>query len=101
MISPSSSQEPLGPWKAASQEALTKRRVLEEGASEGRSVMDRIGVEPRGDIIPRRKPADFPLVLVYVKGVANRLEEVKQKCRRSAMLLLVRPPTVPLLAPIK
>ena len=61
--------------------------------------MGRIGVEPAGNITSRRKPADFPLVLVYVKGVANRLEEVKQKCRRSAMLLLVRPPTVPLLAP--
>ena len=61
--------------------------------------MGRIGVEPSGDIIPRRKPADFPLVLVYVKRVANRLEEVKQTCRRSATLLLVRLPTVPLLAP--
>ena len=61
--------------------------------------MGRIEVEPLGDIIPRRKPADFPLVLVYVKRVANRLEEVKQTCRRSAILLLVRPPTDPLLAP--
>ena len=52
-----------------------------------------------GNIIPRRKPADFPLVLVYVKRVANRLEEGKQTCRRSAILLLVRLPTVPLLAP--
>ena len=28
--------------------------------------MGRIGVEPPGNIIPRRKPADFPLVLAYV-----------------------------------
>jgi len=42
------------------------RRVGEEGASEGRSVMGRIGVEPAGNITSRRKPADFPLVLVYV-----------------------------------
>jgi hypothetical protein len=38
-------------------------------------------------------------VLVYVNCLANRLEEAKQKCRRSAKLLLVRLPTVPLLAP--
>ena len=43
-----------------------RRRVEEEGASEGRPVMGRIGVEPSGDITPRRKPADFPLVLAYV-----------------------------------
>jgi molybdopterin-guanine dinucleotide biosynthesis protein A len=61
--------------------------------------MDRIGIEPPGNIIPRRKPADFPLVLVYGKRLANRLEEAKQKCRRSAKLLLVRLPTVPLTAP--
>ena len=60
--------------------------------------MGRIGVEPPGNIIPRRQPADFPLVLVYVKRVANRLEEAKQICRRSARLSLVRLPTVPLLA---
>jgi hypothetical protein len=39
------------------------RRVEEEGGSEGRPVMGRIGVEPSGNIISRRKPADFPLVL--------------------------------------
>ena len=49
------------------------RRVEDEGASEGRSVMERIGVEPAGDITPRRKPADFLLVLAYVKGEANHL----------------------------
>jgi len=63
--------------------------------------MGRIGIEPTGDIIPRRKPADFPLVLVYVKGMANRLEEAMQICRRSAKLWLVRLLTVPLLAPIE
>ena len=76
-----------------------RRRVKEEGASESRPVMGRIGIALTGNIIPRRKPADFPLVLVYVKCLANRLEEAKQKCRRSATLLLVRLPTVPLLAP--
>jgi hypothetical protein len=76
-----------------------RRRVEEEGASEGRSVMGRIRVEPSGDITPRRKLADFPLVLAYVKGEANRLEQAMQKCRRGATLLLVRLATVPLLAP--
>ena len=52
--------------KRLSQEALTGRRVKEEGASEGRSVMGRIGVAPQGNITSRRKPADFPLVLAYV-----------------------------------
>src|SRR5438067_1554817 len=42
-----------------------RRRVKEEGASEGRPVMGRIGVEPPGDITPRRKPADFPLVWTH------------------------------------
>jgi hypothetical protein len=36
-------------------------RVEEEGGSERRSVMGRIGV-----VTPRRKPADFPRVLAYV-----------------------------------
>jgi len=43
-----------------------KQRVKEEGASESRPVIGRIGIEPGGDIIPRRQPADFPLVLAYV-----------------------------------
>src|SRR5437879_4199788 len=45
-----------------------RRRVRDGGGSEGRSVMGRIGVEPKGDITPRRKPADFPRVLAYVEG---------------------------------
>ena len=53
-------------------------RVEEEGASESRSVMGRIGVEPIGNIIPRRKPADFPLVLAYV----NREQtDLRKRCR--------------------
>jgi hypothetical protein len=75
-----------------------RRRVKEEGASEGRSVMERIGANAVS-MAPTRKGADFPLVLVYVNCLANRLEEAKQICRRSAKLLLVRLPTVPLLAP--
>jgi hypothetical protein len=53
-------------------------RVEEEGASESRSVMGRIGVEPPGNIIPRRKPADFPLVLAY----GNREQTDLRKRRR-------------------
>ena len=54
------------------------RRVREEGASEGRSVMEWIGIEPQGNIIPRRKPADFPLVLAYV----NREQtDLRKQCR--------------------
>jgi len=63
------------------------RRVKEEGASEGRSVIGRIGIELQGDIIPRRKPADFPLVLAYV----NREQtDLRKQCRYvggSVMLL--------------
>jgi hypothetical protein len=60
--------------------------------------MGRIGVEPSGDMIPRRKPADFPLVLAYVNREQTDLRKQSQICRRGAMLLLVRLPTVPLLA---
>ena len=94
MVSPSSPRK----GKRLSQEALMRRRVEEEGASEGRSVIDRIGVEPSGDITPRRKPADFPLVLAYVNRGQTDLRK-QSRCRRSVMLLLVRLPTVPLLAP--
>jgi hypothetical protein len=73
-------------------------RVEEEGASEGRPVTGRIGVEPLGNIIPRRKPADFPLVLVYVNREQTDLRKQSQVCRRSVTLLLVRLPTVPLSA---
>ncbi len=48
-----------------------RRRVKEEGASESRPVMDRIGIKPSGDIIPRRKPADFPLVFRHERTLAN------------------------------
>jgi hypothetical protein len=47
------------------------RRVREEGASEGRAVMARIGVAPTGNITPRRKPADFPLVFRHERALAN------------------------------
>jgi hypothetical protein len=77
-----------------------RRRLNGEGASEGRSVTGRIGAAA-ASMAPTRKGADFPLVLVYVNCSANRLEEAKQICRRSAKLLLVRLPTVPLLAPAK
>ena len=55
-----------------------RRRVKEEGASESRPVIGRTGVEPQGDIIPWRKPADFPLVLAYV----NREQtDLRKQCR--------------------
>jgi hypothetical protein len=75
-----------------------RRRVKEEGEREGRSVMERIGAAAVS-MTPTRKGADFPLVLVYVNCLANRLEEAKQIGRRRAKLLLVELPTVPLLAP--
>jgi len=43
-------------------------RVKEEGASESRPVIGRIGIAPSGKIIPLRKQADFPLVLADVNG---------------------------------
>ena len=74
------------------------RRVEEEGASERRSVMGRIGIAPRSNIIPRRKPADFPLVLAYVNHGQTDLRKQCRNVGEGAMLLLVRLPTVPLLA---
>ena len=71
-----------------------------EGASEGRSVIERIGAAAVS-MTPTRKGADFPLVLAYVKDEANRLEQAMQICRRSAILLLVQLATVPLLAPVQ
>ena len=41
--------------------------VKEDGESEGRSVMGRIGVEPKGNITPRDKRADFHQVSVCEK----------------------------------
>jgi hypothetical protein len=40
--------------------------------------MDRIGVEPAGNIIPWRKPADFPLVWTHVTGQSTGFG---QQCR--------------------
>ena len=54
------------------------RRVKEEGASEGRPVMGRIGIASRGNIIPRRKPAEFPLVLAYVNREQTDLREQRR-----------------------
>jgi hypothetical protein len=47
------------------------RRVREEGASEGHAVMAGIGVAPPGNITPRRKPADFPLVFRHERTLAT------------------------------
>jgi hypothetical protein len=43
----------------------TGRRAEDGGASERRPVTGRIGVEPPGDMTPRRKPADFPRALAH------------------------------------
>jgi len=56
-------------------------RQRDRGASEGRSVADRIGVEPPGDITPRRKPADFPVVFRHERTLANRPQGLKQICQ--------------------
>ncbi len=62
-------------------------RVEEQGASESRSVMGRIGVEPQGNIIPRRKPADFPLVLAYVNREPTDLRKRRRYVGGRVMLL--------------
>ena len=64
------------------------RRVKDEGGSEGRSVIERIGVEPLGRDHPTRKRADFPRVspheTVRTTGLGGRADD--------SSLLLVRPP---------
>jgi hypothetical protein len=50
------------------------------------------------DITPRRKPADFPLVLAYVNRGQTDLRKQCRNVGEGATLLLVRLPTVPLLA---
>jgi hypothetical protein len=54
MVSPLFSRKGRQP-----QGAPTEWRVKEDGKSESRSVMERIGVEPTGNITLRRKHADF------------------------------------------
>ena len=49
------------------------RRAEDEGASERRPVIGRIGVERPSDITLRRKPADFPRVFRHERALANRL----------------------------
>ncbi len=49
VVSPSPSRKRVG----ASRDEPTGRRVEEEGESERRSVMERIGVEPQSNITPR------------------------------------------------
>jgi hypothetical protein len=67
------------PGKLLSREELMRRRVKEERASDGRPVIGRIGVEPGGNIIPRRKPTDFPLVLAYVNLEPTDLRKQSRK----------------------
>ena len=54
-----------------SQEEPTGRRVKEEGASESRSVIDRIEGSRHGDITLTRKGADFPRVFRHERTLAN------------------------------
>jgi hypothetical protein len=67
------------------------RRVKDEGRSEGRSVIERIGVEPPRRDHPTRKRADFPRVspheTVRPTGSGGRADD--------SSLLLVRPPADP------
>ena len=59
------------------QDNLTGQRVKEEGTSERRPVIGRIGVE-RVRHHPTRKGADFPLVWTHVRGQPTG---VRQQCR--------------------
>jgi hypothetical protein len=60
---------PFGEGK--SQDDLTGLRAEDEGASECRPVMGRIGIASTDYIIPRRKPADFPRVFPHERTLAN------------------------------
>ena len=55
------------------------RRVKDEGGSEGRSVIERIGVEPPRRDHPARKRADFPRVspheTVRTTGLGGRADD--------------------------
>jgi hypothetical protein len=60
---------PLGERK--SQDDLMGLRAEDEGASEGRPVMGRIGIASTDYIIPQRKLADFPRVFPHERTLAN------------------------------
>jgi len=60
VVSPAPS--PRGARESEPQGEPMGQRVKEEGESQRRPVMGRIGVEPPGDITLPRKRADFPLV---------------------------------------
>src|SRR5271170_2642456 len=74
-------------------------RVQEEGASECRSVMGRIGVASWWQDHPAAKAGRLPSGVGVREPWANRLEEAMQISRRSATLQLVRLPTVPCVGP--
>ena len=86
VVSPSSSRE----GKRAAREP-TGRRVKDEGASERRPVIGRIGVEPSRRHHPTRKRADFPRVFRHERTWPTDSGS-KQICRRRQRLL-VRLPT--------
>jgi hypothetical protein len=64
----------LSLWESQSQDEPIERRVGEGGESQGRSVMDRIGVEPTGHITPRETGLTSAVVLNHerTEDVVNR-----------------------------
>ena len=64
------------------------RRVKDEGGSEGRSVIERIGVEPPGEITPRES-GPTSLGCLRTRPSAQLAWEAEQM---TAASLLVRPP---------
>ena len=81
------------------------QRVQEEGASEGRAVMARIGVEPHGNITPRAS-GQTSLWSFGTREQGKPTQEAKQMTHRPSRprheggdQLLVRPPAMRGLAP--
>ena len=64
------------------------RRVKDEGGSEGRSVIERIGVEPSGEITPRES-GPTSLGCLRTRPSEQLAQETEQM---TAASLLVRPP---------
>jgi hypothetical protein len=58
-------------WESKPQGEPSGQRVKDEGESERWPVIGRIGVALPGNITPRRKPADFPLVFSHERALAN------------------------------
>ena len=87
VVSPSSS--PRG--RPSARGSPMGRRVKDEGGSEGRSVIERIGVEPPGEITPRES-GPTSLGCLRTRPSDQLAREAEQM---TAALLLVRPPADP------